>query len=261
MQTAPRHGTQLIERTALVLRELASRGSFGWRLADLALTCGLDRGTTHRILACLIRERLARQRAIDRRYLPGPLIFELALSLPAMSAFQLASTAPLARAAKRLGGVALLHLRSGSDFVCAARAGSLVIKALTIDVGTRRPLIVSAGGLAILAALPRDAARAVIEENLSRVQRFGAARLRSLRQVVRQSLACGYGVSQGEIVPGISAYGVPVWNAAGEPYAAISIVGPSERFPTTRAPDVIEVLRREARVIEREARRLPSAVD
>lgn len=256
MEHERRHGTQAIERTALVLRELAARGSFGWRLADLALTCELDRGTTHRILACLIRERLARQRDSDRRYVPGPLMFELGLSLPALSAFQSACSAPLARLAKQLDGVALLHLRSGKDFVCAGRAGSKPIKALTIDVGTRRPLIVSAGGLAILAALPKDEASAVVADNLKRVARFGEARLRALKRVIRQSQRCGYGVSQGEIVPGISAYGVPIRDAGGAPFASICIVGTTDGLPQSRVPEVIEALEREVQAITREAGRL-----
>jgi len=256
MQIPRRHGTQVIERTARVLRELAARGNFGWRLADIAITCDLDRGTTHRILACLVRERLAAQRGSDRRYIPGPLMFELGLALPAMSAFQAVCDAPLARVARRLGGIALLHLRSGNDFVCAGRAGTTVIKALTIDVGTRRPLIVSAGGLAILAALPKDEARAVVADNLQRVARFGADRVRSLRRVIRQSQSLGYGVSQGEIVPGISAFGVVVRDGEGSPFASISIVGNSASLPHARASEIIAALEREAGIASRDARRV-----
>ena len=77
---ASRSGTQSIERAVRVLTEVTARSRFGWRPTDLAARCGLDRGTTHRILACLVRERLVQQRAVDGHYLPGPLLFELALS-------------------------------------------------------------------------------------------------------------------------------------------------------------------------------------
>jgi DNA-binding IclR family transcriptional regulator len=251
-----RHGTQTIERAVLVLKELAARGSIGWRLSDLASTCQLDRATTHRIVACFIRERLARQRGSDRRYVPGPLVFELGLSLPQLSAFQAACAAPLARAARRLGGVSLLYFRSGSDFVCAARGGTIDLKALTVEVGTRRPLIVSAGGLAILVALPKGEARAVIADNLKRVGRFGETRIRSLKRVIRESQSRGYGVSEGEIVPGVSAFGVPIRNSQGEPFASISVVGGVESFPSSRIPEVVDTLEKEARAIAREAGRL-----
>lgn len=124
MKLRQRSGTQSIERAVQLLKELAARGEFGRRLFDLATHCELDRGTTHRILACLVRERLVQQHPTSRRYVPGPLLFELGLSLPAYATFQAACSVPLHRVAKRLGGASLLYLRSGSEFVCAARAGT-----------------------------------------------------------------------------------------------------------------------------------------
>src|SRR5438128_1564282 len=76
-----RSGTQSIERAALLLRELALRGTAGWSLRDLALHCELDRATVHRMLKCMIDERLVHQRA-DRKYMLGPMVFELGASLP-----------------------------------------------------------------------------------------------------------------------------------------------------------------------------------
>ncbi len=250
MKSRRRSGTQSIERTVRLLKELAARGEFGWRLLDLSVQCGLDRGTTHRLLACLLRERLVQQDAENRRYFPGPLMFELGLSLPARAGFVAACGAPLNRIAKRLGGTALLYLRSGFEFVCAARAGA-AIKALTIDVGTRRPLIQSVGGVAMLIAMPRDEARAVVAQNRRRAARFGMTRVRSLERVVRQSESRGYAISQGEIVPGVSAYGVAVCDADQVPFASVSVVGSAEDFPSSRVEAVIEILRHEAGSIAR----------
>ena len=241
-----RSGTQSVERAVLLLKEITVRSEVGWRLLDLSVQCGLDRGTTHRLVSCLVRERLAQQHPVNRRYFPGPLLFELGQSLPAYARFVAACGPALSRVAKRIGGTALLYLRSGDDFVCAARVGSVPIKALTIDAGTRRPLIVSVGGVAILIALPREEARALIARNLKRVARFGAVRIRSLERVIRQSESRGYGISQSEIVPGVNAYGVAVRDANGAPFGSISVVGSAETFPQTRVPEVIAALEEES---------------
>src|SRR5919106_3409986 len=74
-------GTQTVGRAVSLLREVAARGSFGWRLTDLAAHCGLDKATAYRMLKCLEEERLVKRRASDRHYLPGPLLFELGLTL------------------------------------------------------------------------------------------------------------------------------------------------------------------------------------
>ncbi|MCC6535297.1 MAG: helix-turn-helix domain-containing protein [Burkholderiales bacterium] len=244
-----------------MLRELAVRGSIGWRLSDLATSCGLDRSTTHRLLACLVRNRMAGQRASDRRYVPGPLLFELGLSLPAMAAFQSACATPLARVARRLNAVSLLCLRSGAEFVCAARSGALEIKALTIDVGTRRPLLYSVGGVAILLGLPKAEARSIVAGNLQQLARFGDTRIRILQRVLRLAESRGYASSQNEIVPGVSAFGVPIIDTQGSALGSISVVAPSSAFAPARTNEVVAILMREGDAIAREAARWLAAAD
>lgn len=232
MPETDRSGTQSIDRAVLVLKNLAARGAVGWRLVDLAEHCGLDRSTTHRILGGLVRARLAAQRP-DRRYVSGPLVFELGVSMRNHAGFQEACRAPLARLAKALNGVAIVSLRSDNDFVCIAREGR-ALPAMTIDVGTRRPLITSVSGAAILVALPRAESRKIVAANLRELGRFDAQRLRSLRAMIRESEGVGYGISLGRVVANIGALGVAVRNAIGEPIASVAIVGPEEAFAPGR---------------------------
>lgn len=243
-----RHGTQSIDRTVHVLKALVARGSVGWRLLDLAAHCQLDRATTHRILQALVRARLAEQRA-DRRYAAGPLVFELGASMRGHAAFQEACRAPLARIARELRGVAVVSLRSGDDFVCIAREGR-PLKAMTIDVGTRRPLVTSVSGVAILVALRSTAARAIIAENFRGLTRFDAARIRSLRAMIRLSEAQGYGISTGHVVPGIGAVSLPIRNTIGEPVASIAIVGTLDDFGAKAIPSIVAALRAQVAEIE-----------
>lgn len=248
-----RSGTQSLERAAALLKELAARGTLGWRLSDLARRCELDKGTAHRIMAFLVRERLARQRPGDRRYVPGPLLFELSLALPGYGAFRAACTPHLARLAARLGGFAFLCLPSGADFVCAANAGDASIKALAHEVGLRRPLVVSAGGVAILLALPAERARAVIAENMRRVEKSGEVRVKAVERMLRRSQAHGYGIHLSDIVPRVNTYGVAIRDARGAPVASISVAGRSEDFPQSRAAEVVAALEEGAREIAAEA--------
>lgn len=253
MPIGRRSGTQSIERCGMILRTLALRGSIGWRLVDLSAHCELDKGTTHRILSSLVRERLVQQRESDRRYVLGPLLFELGLAVPALAALQAACAAPLSRVANRFGGVSMFYLRSGAEFVCAARTTNVTLAALTVDVGTRRPLIVSAGGVAILIALPPAEAKRIVALNMEYIERFSRQRIAAIKRVLRQSRRCGFGVSRGEIVPGVSAYGVAIRNTLGVPFASISLVGTTASFPSTRISEIIKVLEQESSFIAREA--------
>jgi DNA-binding IclR family transcriptional regulator len=146
-----RTGTQSLERATQLLRVLSERDRFGWGLLDLAARVGLSRSTTHRLLAGLAREGLVQQRP-DRRYVLGPLVFELGLAMTAHDEFQRACGGPVARLAARFGTLAILYLRSGHDCVCAACAGPSPY-ASGLEVGTRLPLVTTAGGVAILISL------------------------------------------------------------------------------------------------------------
>ena len=229
-----RSGTQTIERAVVLLREISTRGHVGWPLSDLAARCGLHKSTAHRILTCLIRERLVRQREGDRHYIPGPLLFELGLSsLPERGELQHAARSRLATLAKQTSGVGFLFFRSGDDFVCALRVGMArcAVKDLTIFPGTRRPLAVAAGGVAILLALPKAEARAIIRRNLADLTGYDDASVRGIRRMLERSFAEGFALNAADIRPEVHAFGLALCDPAGVPFASLSLAGSPRTFP------------------------------
>ena len=162
----PITGKQSIERAACVMRVIASRNATGLRLVDISRHAKLERPTAHRILRCLIAEGMVRQDPETRHYFLGHLIFELGLA--ASSNFNLRDIChpSLVRLAEKTGDTVFLTIRSGYDTVCIDRKeGSFPIRTLTLDVGTRRPLGVGAGGLALLMSLPDQTVDEVISAN------------------------------------------------------------------------------------------------
>lgn len=247
-------GTQSITRGIKLLRVLATRGDLGWRLSDLAAACDLDKSTVHRMLASLVKERMVQQRPGDRRYLPGPLLFELGLSLPGHHDFQVAAQAHLASLARRMSGTTLLLLRSGFEYVCSVRAGQARLPGLMVERGTRRPLFTSVGGVAILATLPVAEAAEVLRNNTAQeVAKRGAARLAALEQMRQRSARHGFGVNLGDVVGGVHAFAVPVRDADGNAFAALCLIGTSEGFPADRLEAIRTELETVARALEADA--------
>jgi DNA-binding IclR family transcriptional regulator len=249
------YGTQSVERTIGILRVIAARGRFGWRLSDLCAYCGISKGTMHRLLACLVRERLVRRRQSDRHYLPGPLLFELSLALPSFAEFLEGSQTALKRLARATGMVDYLFLRSGTDSVCAARQGVTDIKALLTEKGTRRPLLSGVGGIAMLIAMAEAESAEVIKRNMSEMERFGSERVKAAQLVLRESKKVGYAIHRGQMVPGVHAIGVAIQDSGGVPFAALTVVCPAERMPSARVPALVSILQEEAQRIEVSARR------
>jgi DNA-binding IclR family transcriptional regulator len=237
-----RPGTRSLGRVIKLMRMVASRPQFGWRLSDLAAACNLDRATVHRMLAFLVEERLVAQRSSDRHYLPGPLMFELGLALPEHLQFQRRAETLLAAFASRLGGVAVLLLRSGNEYVCSVRAGALPLSGSVLYPGTRRPLFTAAGGVAILQTLPADAARAVLLDNVAQeIARCGTGRLAALQKMRERSDRHGFGVNLGDVVPGVHAFATPVFGGQGagaEAIAALCLLGAPDVFGEERLPEL-----------------------
>ncbi len=70
------------------------------------------------------------------------------------------------------------------------------------------------------------------------IGRNGTVRLAALQKMYERSAAHGWGVNLGDVVPGVHAFGVTVTNAAGEAFAALSLVGTADLYPAERLEQV-----------------------
>lgn len=244
---AHRAGTQSIERSLRLLRLVSSRRAYGWRLTDLAEHCGLSLSTTSRLVSCLIRERLIQVRRDDRHYVLGPALFELSLCLnPAYSEFVAVCNAYLARIARQESGVAYVMMRDDTESVCVARKGHSEGVAITVDVGTRRPLISTAGGLAILIALEAGEMRRVLKSNRDEVRRR-RGHVRALDTMLRESQERGFGLHSGVYTPGIQAIGLGLRGERDGVFGSVSLAVATDDIPTSRSMQIVKLLGRTAK--------------
>jgi DNA-binding IclR family transcriptional regulator len=246
------HGTQTVHRVALLLRTISAMGSQGTRLIDLARQTGLERPTVHRLLKGLIKEGLVDQQASTRRYCLGHLVFELGLAaVPQFDLRQLCEPAML-RIAERTGDTVFLSARSGNDVVCLDRKeGSFPIKTLTVDVGNRRPLGVGAGGGALLMALPDKEIDKILAASSRQLSRYADLKVQDVRAMIKRAREIGYMFNDRQVTPGAMSIGLPITVPHGLPVAAISIGAISARMTAARRQELVAVLRREVKELER----------
>lgn len=231
------------------MKTVVERKEIGWRLTDLAAHCGLDKATAYRIVACLTADRIVLQRPGDRRYIPGPLLYELALSTPFYAMFAQAVHEDLARMA-RIGGNSFLYLRSGDEVVCIDRVGTTSMQPVTA-IGRRRAIAQSTFGIAMLLALADDEQRAIIGQKKPTDSR-GIA----YRKVLERSRRYGFGFNRGDVVPGLTSAAVAILDRQARPFAAIGVTGPSASLRGQRLSDAVRLIQREVRRIEQEHARL-----
>lgn len=245
-------GSQSICRAAALLQAVASRGLAGGRLVELARQTGLKRPTVHRILMCLIAERLLVQDGGTRRYQLGPLIFEMAQAVGPQANIRQLCEPMLASIAERSGNTVFLSVRNGFDSICADRKeGGFPIKTLTLDVGARRPLGVGAGGMALLMTLPEIKAERIVSYNAQRLIGHGHLTVPIVLDMIRRAKTLGYALNDMQATPGVISIGLPIPNHNGPPFAAVSTGAIASRMTPERQEKLVASLHEEVALIGR----------
>lgn len=247
-----RTGTQSIERAVMILRIIAGgANSGGLRLADIVSESGLDTSTAHRMLKSLSAAGLVERADAGWNYRLGHLVYELGLAALPRNDLQAICEDSLIRIAEESGDVALLAIRSGVDSVCMGRReGSFPILSLSVNVGTRRPLGIGAGGLAILASLPPELAKQIVETNSLRLKQFNTLTAPALMRMVQDTRDAGYALNRGEVYPEVGGIGVAIRGAGMVPLASLSISTVASRLQPERIQSLVKLLRAEVKSVE-----------
>lgn len=236
-------GAQTISRAIRALKLLASHSSEGMRLVDLAQAMDLERPTAHRLLKTLLSEGMLVQDPRHRRYALGPLAFELGLA--AAHRFNLREAcAPILEAlAQQTGDTAFLFVRSGNDAVCLSRVrGHHPEQAPAVPVGSRQPLGVSAGGLALLSSLPEREAELVMRDVDARLSVYGELDAQEIRRLCAETRRVGYAWISNRAVPGVGAVGLAVISPNGTPVAAVALAASLSRMDAARVHRILPLL-------------------
>ena len=238
---------QSVKRALEILHILSfNASSSGMRFSDLQAQSGLSKGTLHRLLKSLLNEGFVEQAAGSRVYYLG--LEFLSMGERAANRLDIRSvTRPsLERLAHATGDTVMLTIRSGLDAVCIDRhEGAFPVKVLTQNVGTRRPLGIGSGSLALLAAIPDDEVENVLRRNAHRLSAYPSISIETLRMAVTATRERGYAFNPGQVLKGMYGIGVTIYLAK-QPVAALSIAANHGRMNVERRREISELLRREA---------------
>lgn len=245
----PASGSQTVRRAMEILRLVACGQELGVRLTDIVHMSGLNRPTVHRILKTLIEENAVEQDVDTRRYRIG---LELSLlGIARTRRFPIMSTAAtyLGQLAQQVGDTVFLSIRNGYDSICIDRkTGHHPIQVLSIDIGSRRPLGAGVSGVALLSRLDQSDVEGITRANAPRLElhRLSCDDLLARVELARQ---LGYAYVSAGVMPGTSAVAIPVTASDGHPLAAVTITAMEERLSRERLPEVVRLMREQAKLI------------
>lgn len=252
----PRAGADAgsLKRGVALLKLLATAGPRGLPLTELAARAGLPHPSVHRVLAQLGAERLVERHPELKRYRLGPLAFELGMAGSTMHDIRDLCEPAMDELARATEDTSYLVVRSGFDAVCLhRREGSFPIRALVLEVGSRRPLGVGAGGLAILSALGADERADVIERVAPQLAAYhlDAEALDSASEAVRER---GVALIEGTVTLGVTAIGHPFRDSMGQPVGALTLAALSQRMTRARIRSLTGLLQTACAQVERRLR-------
>ena len=240
-------GTQSIERAVALLRAVAQLNQKGATVSNVAALVKLDRTTTHRMLKSLAAQRMLSHAGEPKRYFLGALTYQLGLAAGEKLDLRKLCAPALARIAAETGDTVFLMVREVQESVCADRkSGDYPVKTFVVEIGTRRPLGIGAGSLAILAALPPDEAEASISLNAERIKSYKGMNAEVMRDLVAKSRIEQQSSMEVIDVEGVHAVGVPILEPGGKVIAAFSIAAITPRMTLQRRSALFEVLRKES---------------
>ncbi len=219
------------------------------RLTDIAVKAGLNKVTTLRILDVLLREGFVDRDVSNKTYRLGDQSLVLASAARNRDDLRGRARASLVRLAALSGDTVLLSVRQGFESVCIDReTGAFPIRAAYLDVGSRRPLGVGAGALAVCAWLPDEELEELLKPVESRLSAYADFTIESIRSDVRAARARGYAAVLNRIVDGMGAFAVPIIGLDGRPFAALSIAALTDRL-AEREDELVAAMRHEAKRI------------
>jgi DNA-binding IclR family transcriptional regulator len=240
--------TSSVERACRILRALSDPGVA--RLTDIALATGLDKTTVLRVLEVLIRDGFVVRDAQSKHYGLGAEM--LVLGAAALARFD---PRPLVRASLlRLAGSyedsAILSIPSGIESLCVdMEQGCFPIRANYLSVGSRRPLGVGAGSLALLAWMPSAEREAALETIAPQLLHYPRITPELLDARVREARERGYVMLLDVVVERMGGIAAPILGADGRPVGAISLAALSDRI-TSREAELAQALQRECATCE-----------
>ncbi|NEV00533.1 IclR family transcriptional regulator [Bradyrhizobium uaiense] len=244
-----------IQKVCAILRVLAQRSPL--RLTDIADTTSLNKATALRILNSLIEEGFVSRVSGAKTYELGQEARVMAVG--ARRSVDIAELAQpsLLRLSERSADTALLSVRSGVEALYLARSvGSHPLQPNYLQIGSRRPLGVGAGALALLVWLPDAEIEAVIEVIVPRLAKSPRITPKFLRERIAMARKAGHTVLLDAAFPGMGGVGVPVRDDAGEVVAALSIGAASDRI-RRRESELADMLKKEAQVLARAMAQAP----
>ncbi|MBN1450473.1 MAG: IclR family transcriptional regulator [Anaerolineales bacterium] len=220
-------------------------------MTQISEMVGINKSTVHRLLATLEGKRFVERDPVTGIYRPGIRLLQMAfLTLEHNDLRRLATPFLHTLCDQYRENVNLTVLDDTEVIYLDVIESSQRVK-LAAAPGQRLPAFCTASGKAILAFLPEENARHILECGMPRYTKNTITSLDAFFEDMSQTRQRGYAISEQEFEEGINAIAAPICN---HPIASVSIAGPAYRLTRERmiemGPNLVAVANNIAKEVE-----------
>ncbi|MCT6924065.1 IclR family transcriptional regulator [Metasolibacillus sp.] len=229
---------QLLERAMTITKILASKANdAGMSISELSTKCDLPLSTLHRILQAMIKQGMVVQDSQTKHYHLGTIWMEIGLQVYDSMDYISKIRVELEQLARLVGESVYLNKPADLDTIIIERIDNPTNPIRIYDqLGIRVPMHIGAANKAILAALPPQRAKEILQQLVSKEE------MERIETQLEQIKAQGFAISHGERTAGTSAIAVAIFNGFGDIVGAISIGFVSFNVSTERIEQLTQQL-------------------
>ena len=221
-------------------------------MSQISEMVGINKSTVHRLLATLESKRF-----VEREPTSG--VYRLGIRLVQMAFFTLERNDLRRMAAPYLHDLCdryqenvNLSVLDDVDVIYVDVVESKQRVKLAASTGERLPAYCTASGKAILAFVPEQDVRRLLDHGMHGYTRHTITSQSALFKNLLETKERGFAISEQEFEEGINAIAAPIFSSTLEPIASISIAGPAYRLTRDRMDRIGSDLMAAAKKIARE---------
>ncbi len=234
-QPRPPQGAQAALR-AIKLLKLFTIERSEMSLAELSKSSGLNKTTTHRLLRALQSEGLIDRNSQSARYSLGASLMALGVLALASSDLRRRVRPLLNSLAQQTGETATLEVPIEDSMLILDEVTGRHVVGAGGNVGTRWPLHATSTGKAVMAFEDNGMER--LSTTLQALTRKTLIDRDSFQPEMIDIRRRGYAIQVDELEDGFAGVATVIRSALGDVQGALSICGPTQRFPSARLAEL-----------------------
>jgi DNA-binding IclR family transcriptional regulator len=221
-------------------------------MTQISELVGINKSTIHRLLATLEGKRFVERDPTTGAYRLGIRLIQMAFLTMEHNDLRRLATPFLHDLCDQYHENVNLSVLDDTDVVYVHVIESAQRIKLAASPGQRLPAFCTASGKAILAFVPEENVKSILERGMSRYTQNTILSQKAFFENIQEARERGFALSEQEFEEGINAIAAPIYNSNGKPIASVSIAGPAYRLTRERMIEIGSSLVAAANNIARE---------